>query len=244
MDELAGEADTIESTLMNRFGMRGGGRICTDREVIMAAVEESKSVFQRQRSDINDKLDHKQNENKNHNENINEEEVNSDMDSEDDTEINELVVRRKTTANHNENSNNHNSNNNNNTNNNNNEKETKTQKFKRLEKNWSKSRRYNNIWEGDGALVEYGKLYERHQEEIKQKRKRKRSTKKKKSSKSNNKNQSENVQFQKEQEFCYKLGTIKIHLENENLDGVKPEDIIPYVSKHVKRFLCGQIICC
>ena len=168
----------------------------------------------------------------------------SNVDDDGDTSIHELVVRRiqktavqttKNCTNDNKSNNNHNLNRPQVIIDNDGDhkvKETKTQKFKRLEKNWSKSRRYSNPWDADGVLAEYGKLYERHQEEIKRGGRKKKT--KKKSTKSKKKKQSDICESpQKEQEFCFKLGTIKIHLENENLDGVKPEDIIPFVSKHV-----------
>ena len=158
-----------------------------------------------------------------------------------DEEINELIVRRKPKKKSVKNNGNNMMEHNNTNGNNQDEeiknesdkapkKETKTQRFKREEANWSKSRRYSNVWSNGGALQAYGKMYERHQEEIKRRGKRKKAKSKKR------KQQSViPVQPQlKEEEFCYEMGTIKIHLENEHLDGVKPEDIIPYVPESVK----------
>eukprot|EP01084_Bolivina_argentea_P101291 181640_1 len=86
-------------------------------------------------------------------------------------------------------------------------------------------------FKGDTLLSKLGEFYEKQQEERKQKRRRRNCKKKKHKKKVKS---SSITPIVKGEEFCYKLGTVKIHIENEHLDGIKPEDLssISYISKN------------
>ena len=109
-------------------------------------------------------------------------------------------------------------------------KETRAEKFERLEKNWSKSRRYLDPFKSDGLLSKLGEFCEKQKEENNKNKRRSKKRKKMKTS-------SPAPIIDKGKEFCFKLGTVKVHIESDHLDGMKPEDIAPFVTENVGTFL-------
>ena len=114
--------------------------------------------------------------------------------------------------------------------------ETRTQRFKRKEKNWRKNPKYSDIFSGNGVVAQLGQFYE--QQKLQQKKKRKRKRK-------NTSKKTKQIIIQKplpQKRVYYRLGKVKVHVENEHLEGVKPEDISSLIpKKRIKRVSNSQI---
>ena len=239
MDDLAGEADEIESILQNKFGMIGGGRLLTGKGIGEAASF-IKNLHQEYPGSRNFK--HVTENAHNNDFKYNWDDDNVKEQSEDIGSDDSDVDMKLDTHNTNNNDNNNNTNNNNNNNNSINGEnihngslvrtnETKTQKFKRLERDWKKSEVHHGIsMQENSYLAHLGAFYEQNimnnvETNKKKKRKKRKVIRRKKSN------------LPTQDEFDHHLNTIKISLQSFHIH-ISPEELESHLGEQVNNIFC------